>query len=419
MRRTSLKEKGITLIALVVTIIVLLILAGITISMAINNNGIIQRAKDASEVYAQAENNETNTLAKFAEYVDTLGETPPEVNSKKITEAGVKPSSQDATVVPLSTKGPTDLEDDQGNIVKVPKNFGVAYDSADNVCDGVVIEDADHNQYVWIPVDNGIKKSNGTDRVNISLIRSNFSGTTTTNAEDVINSYYYEYASNPEEKSYGNTKAKSLSSFINSVSRNKGYYIARYEAGINATKSQYEYANCSGSNSSMTYGTEANMVAKDGSVKPLAKSGLGVWNAVTQQEAATICQAMYNKARDGVESDLINSFAWDTAIDYIQKCGKSNYDSTQGKSKTDTSKPQTAGTNILNATNAVDQQCKIFDMAGNVYEWSTETYTSYNGSYPCVYRGGNYYNTFSTRYRDGFGTTTRDVSFGFRPLLYL
>ena len=49
MKRITLKEKGITLIALVVTIIVLLILAGVTISIALNNNGIISRTKDTKE----------------------------------------------------------------------------------------------------------------------------------------------------------------------------------------------------------------------------------------------------------------------------------------------------------------------------------------------------------------------------------
>ena len=43
------RNKGITLIALVVTIIILLILAGITLSLALNDNGIIKHAKNAKE----------------------------------------------------------------------------------------------------------------------------------------------------------------------------------------------------------------------------------------------------------------------------------------------------------------------------------------------------------------------------------
>ena len=51
------QEKGITLIALVVTIVVLLILAGVSISLVLNNNGIISKAKEAKNRYAEAQTN--------------------------------------------------------------------------------------------------------------------------------------------------------------------------------------------------------------------------------------------------------------------------------------------------------------------------------------------------------------------------
>ena len=56
------KERGITLIALIVTIIVLLILAGVTISLALKNNGIFTKAKTAGNTYQKAEYNETTGL---------------------------------------------------------------------------------------------------------------------------------------------------------------------------------------------------------------------------------------------------------------------------------------------------------------------------------------------------------------------
>lgn len=58
------KERGITLIALIVTIIVLLILAGVTISLAVNNNGIFNKAKTAGNTYKQAEANEQAGLTQ-------------------------------------------------------------------------------------------------------------------------------------------------------------------------------------------------------------------------------------------------------------------------------------------------------------------------------------------------------------------
>ena len=56
------KERGITLIALIVTIIVLLILAGVTISLAIKNQGIFTKAKTAGNTYKKAETNEQTGL---------------------------------------------------------------------------------------------------------------------------------------------------------------------------------------------------------------------------------------------------------------------------------------------------------------------------------------------------------------------
>ncbi len=63
-------QRGITLIALVVTIVVLLILAGVSISLILDNNGIIQRSKDAREQYGQARENEQKQLDKASEWID-------------------------------------------------------------------------------------------------------------------------------------------------------------------------------------------------------------------------------------------------------------------------------------------------------------------------------------------------------------
>ena len=123
-----------------------------------------------------------------------------------------------------------------------------------------------------------------------------------------------------------------------------------------------------------------------------------------------------------VTSDLINSYAWDTAIVFIQKCGTENnsstYSKTVGQSSTSTSATQTTGTNKLKATSKVDKQCNIFDMAGNCREWTTET--SSDSNIPCVYRGGNFDNSRTyTSFRFGDITSSADSCYSFRPLLYL
>lgn len=66
------KEKGITLIALIVTIIILLILAGVTINLAINDNGIFKRAQNASKRWNEAENAEAYQMNSAAGIMDNI-----------------------------------------------------------------------------------------------------------------------------------------------------------------------------------------------------------------------------------------------------------------------------------------------------------------------------------------------------------
>ena len=108
-------------------------------------------------------------------------------------------------------------------------------------------------------------------------------------------------------------------------------------------------------------------------------------------------------------SDLMNSYAWDTSITFIQKCtDKTNYARTTSVN---------IGSPIQTGT-TTDNPCNIFDMASNVREWTTET--SYSSNYPCVYRGGNYIDSNSyTSKRSSDNTSYSYDSIGFRPLLYL
>ena len=69
-RKTSKREKGITLIALIVTIIVLLILAGVTISLAVSNQGIFNKAKTATRSYKNAATAEEESLAVAENEID-------------------------------------------------------------------------------------------------------------------------------------------------------------------------------------------------------------------------------------------------------------------------------------------------------------------------------------------------------------
>ena len=201
-RKRNLKEEGITLIALVVTIIILLILAGVTVSLVVGQNGLLQRAQTASNTMANATANELAQMGQYDSDIESLtsgfiagggsqqggaggnggqqggGSTA----DFTITDSNVKPASSTTAVTPLSTSETKTLADNKGNIVKVPKNFGIAYDSGDNVAEGIVIEytgesDSDPlkgNQYVWVPVGQAITKTDGTTMPAITLGRYAF-----------------------------------------------------------------------------------------------------------------------------------------------------------------------------------------------------------------------------------------------------
>ena len=443
-KKQKLKEsKGITLIALVITIIVLLILAGVTIATLTGDNGILKKAGDAKTQTEQAKEDENLKIAIAGSYgtdgklnlkdlkdnlknqgiLTNSNEFPLEVTvngeKKKIDANG----NIIGSIQSLKTKGTVfndtiTLEDTYGNQVTIPKGFKIASDSATDVTGGIVIEDATYtktkgSQFVWIPVgtgENAIKKANnGTVEIKLSRYTFEEDGTPIDQEDNSINSDYQELATS----NYGNATAKDIEKFKTSANSNHGYYIGRYEAGV------VDY------NSSVSTSNSNNKIDWTGytgdNIKLVCKKEQQVWNYVTQNKASELSRDMYGSEAK-VTSDLINSYAWDTAIVFIQKCGtesnSSTYSKTDGLSSTGTNGPQTTGTNILKVTSKVDKQCNIFDMAGNCREWTTETYSDSNGF--CVYRGGFYdYSYCYTSTRNVTDTSGASSRYSFRPLLYM
>ena len=448
-KKQKLKEsKGITLIALVITIIVLLILAGVTIATLTGDNGILKKAGDAKTQTEQAKEDENLKIAIAGSYgtdgklnlkdlkdnLENQGINYDKNNTGFPLEVTVNGEKKkiDAngniieSIQSLKTKGTvfkdtTTLEDTYGNQVTIPKGFKIASDSATEVTGGIVIEDATYtntigSQFVWIPVgtgENAIKKAN-KETVEIELGRYDFTknsdGTITTSE---YSGSYTEDTTASHNSSRGNAIAKDIEKFKTSANSNHGYYIGRYEAGVVDYNSSVSTSNSN---------NETNWTGYTGdNIKLVCKKEQQVWNYVTQNKASELSRNMYGSEAK-VTSDLINSYAWDTAIVFIQECGTENnsstYSKTVGESSTSTSEPQATGTNILKATSKVDKQCNIFDMAGNCYEWTTETYS--HSANPCINRGGVYDNSYTyTSYRN-VSTTSSAYSYrSFRPLLYL
>ena len=167
-------NKGITLIALAITIIVLLILAGVTIAMLTGNNGILTKVKEAKEKTKQAEQEETyalesvlNSINSSAPSTDGYNENK-EVNSPKITQ-GMIPVKWNGTNWQVCSQDDnewysyTNKDKKWANIMLSDGTY-----KSDTVKVGQVVTDDElGSMYVWIPryaytVDNTSKKMNVT-----------------------------------------------------------------------------------------------------------------------------------------------------------------------------------------------------------------------------------------------------------------
>ncbi len=427
-------QKGITLIALVITIIVLLILAGVSIAMLTGQNGILTQAQNAKTTNESKSAEEKVKLAvmgaraddgtltvgklrtELANYGGTVeGDTFPvtaKVDGKSFTvdangNVASAGSSTDpnppaptgngtlGTVTGSETKNTT-VKDSLGNQVVVPAGFKVVNKDA-NVTDGIVVEDVSHSatagsQFVWIPVGDVIKDSDG-NKETITLSRYTFAddnvGTPTDKGAEIINDYFTEDTATNHNSSYGNTIAKDIEDFKNKVTNTThGYYIGRYEARKN--------------------GTQVTVKASD-----------TVYNNITQPNAATVSRGMYSDSN--FESDLMNSYAWDTAIYFLQK-----FDNRANKENLTPYSQQTSlndslasqGTNNLSEGSKQDVICNVYDMASNCFEWTTETCS--NSGMSCTGRGGEYFSSSrSTSYRDSnYASDSFDIV-SFRSLLYM
>ena len=422
-KRNHSNQTGITLIALVVTIVVLLILAGVSINAIFSENGIIKRAKDAQNKMDQATQNDLDSINELNNWIDgkingttgggtTGGDANPSTTPKISTLVG--------KVVDKNTKA----EDAYGNKITIPKGFkvvahGTAAGSAtytysgDNipaVQDGIVIENGtDGNQFVWVPVGTIKNKNNTTNTItlgryefdsNTGALKSNtpaqVASVENCTQEVVISNSCKELSvfragNTATDSTAQNATARNLKEFISTTLSNGGYYIARFEASGTASKITSKY-----------------------NQKVLVD--------ITQPNAAKLAREMYEEVKENNElvyaSDLVNSYAWDTAIVFIQTySGKTDYAS---HNESITTKAFTAtGKNN-------DKYCNIFDMSGNASEWTTEYSTNSDGSIfnPCVLRGG-YYDTDGGRAHDC--TSDRGIDYtiisysnlGLRPLLYV
>ena len=426
-RKNYSNQTGITLIALVVTIVVLLILAGVSINALFGDSGIINKAKDAQNKMNQAAENDQKGINELSNWLDSKinGNSGGNTTGGNTTGGDDTSTTQKiSTLVGKVVDKNTKAEDAYGNKITIPKGFkvlanGTAKESAsytysgDNipaVQDGIVIENGtDGNQFVWVPVGTIKNKNNTTNTItlgryefdsNTGALKSNtpvqVASVENCTQEVTINTNYKELSvfragNSATDSTAQNATARNLEEFISTTLANGGYYIARFEASGTASKITSKYNQT-------------------------------VLGNITQPNAAKAAREMYGEIKENNKlvyaSDLVNSYAWDTAIVFIQTYSvKTDYAS---HNESNTTKAFTAtGKNN-------DKYCNIFDMSGNASEWTTEYSTNSDGSIfnPCVLRGG-YYDTDGGRAHDC--TSDRGIDYtiisysnlGLRPLLYV
>ena len=429
-------KKGITLVALVVTIVVLLILAGVSINLVLGNNGIIVKAREAQKKSAEASQND---LIGMNELTQQLEEVLNENGGGSGTDIKV-PAEATVETAPY-----------------FPDN---TFTKKEGTIDaGLVIQDTKGNEYVWVVVPRttavyattGLGKTTFTDAdyINIETDLKNYTSIyrNGTNCSDTW------YADDKNEGWLSETEYKALKNkMLKSVYENGGFYVGRYEAGIIENRTGEP-----GTNSDGKYTIE-------GMPAPLSKADAYPYTWVTRTQAQNLAQNVNSGTK---ASSLMFGIQWDLVLAFMSK-DKAKITSTEiltkdsttignymnsafqlsqtGKyaiclnyvanSKWNTSTTVTAnfvdasrkkivqsleGNGILVTTGTSEQNkvMNMYDIAGNVVEWTLENSSPTYA--PCVYRGGGYDNIGSSRssssYYDRYTDHTND-GIGFRVSLF-
>ena len=404
MNKTKKNTRGITLIALVITIIVLLILAGVTIAALSGDNGILTRAKEAKEKTKLAQKEEEKTLSNMENILGVYNFK--NVNIEDSNPAGV-----------------------------VPENSIVVEADANK---GIVIKDKNNNEWVWIEVPKTTVFTGLTIDTTNTLTEQNY-----TDIKNKLISYATTYRSSWTDEWYngcGMTSDEYKAAYqkmLKSVYTYGGFWIGRYEAGIEGTTTETTNARTD-SSARITIGTSPKAVSQKDAIP---------YNWVYCSEAQALAKEM--TPNSNYTSSLMFGIQWDLVCKYLEVKGKlataninsdssawGNYSNVgrtinSNKAKQTTNNGSTwttiTGTkpksSVLLTAGASEETNKmnIYDFAGNEWEWTLEHATS-DSSSPCARRGGDYFFTgsdFPASYRVGDGTTSANDGVGFRPTFYV
>ena len=373
---------------------VLLILAGVSISLILDNNGIIQKSKEAKREYRQAKENEQKDLFDLSDMIDdATAEPTPKVDANTKAEDnstinGKKGRANNPTI----PKGYTPINTDTSTW-----GDGGSAPTQDSVDHGLVIRDDNNNEWVWVPVDSTTlatmyetssdeKTLCGTAVTTNQYSKSEIiSGKTRTTPGTLTSDNYREPdlvvgnngTSCDANETYYKTKlgfeskekmaeafVADYNEMIASISKYGGFYIGRYElssAGVQKDKATLTKTNW--------YNLYKKCKELNASNKVETRM---IWGC---QWDVTMNWLIDSKAKTDTEVN-INSSSWGN---YFNTSVKADDGTTKIKANEESSKLNTGKTTFTIANN-------IYDLAGNCYEWTQEAgFTNYR-----AVRGGSY-----------------------------
>ena len=390
------------------------------------------------------------------------------------------------------------VEEESGMRAAIPNGFYYVTGKPSN---GMVISDIygdddnntkGGNQFVWVPCSTDKSATKATDNGTTVTYEKAYKTVATTWKENYTGNdkksfqWYYNTIASGDDSGKAITDWKDEGGNLDSVKKYGGFYIARYEAGL--PEDDKLWAKEDGA----TYGWTNNQASGslDGtrdttSMIPVSRKNNASWNRISQKNAVIVSKKMYEESQT-VTSSLVDSYAWDTILEWYTKTGTKCTSSTSYGNYYDTPFGKTTEANKLSLKNVLyavhtyddtkgwetfatkyhlttkdlaaseldpkkekvgnirtvyeigtggseyTKKNNIYDMAGNMWEWTTEvgdhSTTNSNpletkGNY-AVLRGGSFFSYGSVHpvsYRDGYYSSDwpNYVDFGFRVVLYI
>ncbi len=390
------RNKGITLVALIITIVVMLILVAVSVNVIIKSNLIgtaektVDKYKTASEEEANGGTIEINGK-EYASIEDYIESTKPLPNIEAGVRAETNSNYKGATIPKgFTVSGIKSEQTIEGGLViyDIPEGITPDWSNPDSV-------KTKYNQFVWIPVE---VKSTDTENSIASFYRSEWTANASTGGERTTGlSTDYTEPDSTNDTTDKTGIVDQITELTKSIYKHGGFYIGRYEAGSKTPR---------------TSSSGVTEIANKTRYVPiyLCKWGDSM-SSIGTTGAVYLSNSLYNTNEYGATSMLCTGACWDSMLDFIKDSGHSVTNSTtwgnyynsetytinRGKyavyssgilgnfQDVDNEYSKEKDTSILLTTGATERNCSknIYDVAGNCFEWTTESYSSSSR----VYRG--------------------------------